>query len=232
MHRAVLIVIGDADQIGMLAAPDHPTRLGHPARTAVEDGIDQATAVHEHQRTGARHRLACARRFRLHAAVHLTRHRGLHIPGTTATALFQGIGARGHGLGLQGSQGPAVGHFAADNTGEIGLNAQAVDHPQGAAAAADAQHTPVATPSQPDAPWIVVLHRHQGAGGQPHRSAIHSGAQAGPLKAELQPLWPSLAAGESLHPQRQCTIGAQADPVALLQQHAHLRLAAAGQRYR
>ena len=228
----MLIVIGDADQIGMLAAPDHPTRLGHPARTAVEDGIDQATAVHEHQRTGARHRLACARGFRLHAAVHLTRHRGLHIPGTTATALFQRIGARGHGLGLQGSQGPAVGHFAADNTGEIGLNAQAVDHPQGAAAAADAEHTAVATPPQPDAPWIVVLHRHQGAGGQPHRSAIHSGAQAGPLKAELQPLWPSLAAGESLHPQRQCTIGAQADPVVLQQQHAHLRLAAAGQRHR
>ena len=52
------------------------------------------------------------------------------------------------------------------------------------------------------------------------------------LKAELQPLWPSLAAGESLHPQRLCTIGAQADPVVLQQQHAHLRLAAAGQRHR
>jgi hypothetical protein len=58
--------------------------------------------MYQHQRTGISNRLAGAGGFSFNTAVHLTRHSGLHIPSTTATALTQGISPSGNGLGLQG----------------------------------------------------------------------------------------------------------------------------------
>jgi hypothetical protein len=61
--------------------------------------------------------------------------------------------------------------------------------------------------------------------------AVNTGVQARSLNAEPQPLGPSLAAREALHPHRLCTIRAQAELGVFQKQDAHLWLPAAGQRH-
>jgi hypothetical protein len=48
MHRTVLVVVWNADQIRVLSTPDHPARLGYPSGAAVENSIDQATPMNKH----------------------------------------------------------------------------------------------------------------------------------------------------------------------------------------
>jgi hypothetical protein len=95
-------MVWDAHEIRQLPAPDHPAGFRYATRTAVKHRIDQFAPMDQDQRAGISNRLAGAVGFSLNTAVHLTRHSGLHIPSTTATALTQGIGPSGNGLGLQG----------------------------------------------------------------------------------------------------------------------------------
>jgi hypothetical protein len=96
-------MVWDAHEIRQLPAPDHPAGFRYATRTAVKHRIDQFAAMDQHQRTRLSHRLTGAGGFSFNTLIHLTRHSGLHIPSTTATALTQGIGPSGNGLGLQGS---------------------------------------------------------------------------------------------------------------------------------
>ena len=93
----------------------------------MEHGLHQAGAKHQHLAAGAGHRLEGGRGLRFHAPVHLTGHRGTHIKELAAGALAQGIGARRHRLGPQGSLGPARRHLTAHHAGQIALKTQMVD---------------------------------------------------------------------------------------------------------
>ena len=224
MDRAVLVVIGNAHQIGQLVSPHHAAGFRDAAGTAVEHRIDQLAAVHQHQGTGAGHRLAGAGGLRLHPAVDLAGHGGLHIPATTAAALLQGIGPSGHRLGLQSSQGPGMGHLAADHTGQIGLDPKLVHHPQAAATATDAEFAPIAALAEPDATRVVIHHRQHGATRQPALVAITVEPQAPPAQAHLQTSPAPLTAGQAAHPHPLLAIGPQNQVPTFVQQHPHARL--------
>ena len=88
----------------------------------MEHRIDQLPAMHKHEGARGIHRFTGSGRFGFHPPIHLARHRSLEVPATTPTQLSEGVGASGHSLGLQGRHRPGLGHFTANNTGEIGLD--------------------------------------------------------------------------------------------------------------
>ena len=204
--------------------PDHATGFGDTTGTAVEHGIDQLSAVDQHQGPGRCDGLAGAGGFGLHPQIHLTGHRGLHIPATTAAALLQGIGACRHRLGLQSGQRPGVGHLAADHTRQVGLDAEGVHNPQLPTASADLELAPVTALPQPDAAGVRRGDLQQAAGGQSAPLAIQLRLEA--TATEVQPQPPQLAGapGQATHLQRHIGIGPQRQGGAFVQQHPHLGL--------
>ena len=232
MHRAVLVVVRHAHQIGQLMPPDHATGFGDAAGTAVEHSIDQLSAVDQHQGPGRCDGLTGAGGFGLHPQIHLTGHRGLHIPTATAPALLQGVGACRHRLGLQRGERPGVGHLTADHTRQVGLDAEGVDNPQLAAATADLELTPVTALPQPDAAGIGGGDLQQAAGRQAAPFAIQLRLETTAAEVQRQPPQLAGAAGQATHLQGHIGIGPQGQSGAFVQQHPHLRFPPQRDRHR
>ena len=119
LHRACLVKIGHADQVGQLLAPEVTAVFGRAATAAVENRIGQTGAIHQHLAAGAEHRLSGGGGFRVHTFVDLARHGGAEVKWIGGLALPQGVGAGGHGLGPQGRLGPAGRHLAAHHAGQV-----------------------------------------------------------------------------------------------------------------
>ena len=127
MHRAVLIKIGHAHQVGKLLAPEIATVFGAATGAAVKHRVGQAGAKHQHLAAGASHRLMGRGGFRLDSPVNLARHGGAYVKSGSRLALTQGIGAGRHRLGPQGCLGPARRHLTSHNAGKVCLESHMID---------------------------------------------------------------------------------------------------------
>ena len=218
MHRTVVVVVRHAHQIRELGSPDLTAGLGGPTGTAVKHSIDEAPAMHQHQRTRGGHRFEGAGSLRLNPFVNLAAHRGPHVEIPLAAALAQGIGAGRHGLGLKSGQRPLRRHFTADNAGQVGLDAQLVDGQDPAVTHEQSQVSAIAPRAQPDAAGIVA------ADAQGGRHTAAGQMQSTTTQLHLQPLQPPLLSPQTTHPQGLIRISPQQQLRALRHQHPHLGL--------
>ena len=228
MHRTVLVMVRHAHQIRELIAPDHAAGLGDPAGTAVENSIDQPTAVNQHQGAGAGHSLTGAWGFGLDTEVHLAGHRGFQVPATAAAALLKGIGARSDGLSLESGQRPPMGHLTAHHTHQVGLDTESIDGPELSTAAAELQFTPVTALAQPDATGIIGVHLKQAAGREPLRLAIQFRQQRPTAQGQHQATQRAGTPWQTAHLKQLRAVGPQGEALPLLHQHAHLRFTPQG----
>ena len=218
VHRAVVVVIANAHQIGQLLAPHLAAGLGRPTRAAVEHRIDQTAAMHQNQGSGGIDGLPSAWGLRFDALVHLAGNGGFHIEVALFAPLPEGVGACGNRLGLERGERPAGRHLTAHHTGQIGLDPKPVDG-QHATAPGQKQHIPAVAPlAEPEAPGIIRGHA------QGWRLTQTIEKQGAATEADRQPLQRALLSSEAAHPQRQRSIGPELQRLCFGNKNPHHRL--------
>ena len=155
VHGAALVEVGHAHQVGELLGPEIATVLRAAAAAAVEHGVGEAGAIHQHLAAGAGHGGPGGGGLGVQAPVHLAGHGGAHVEGGAGLALTQGIGAGRHRLGPQGLLGPAGRHLTAHHAGQVALQQHMVDRLQPAAAHQHLQPAPVAALAQLERAGLV-----------------------------------------------------------------------------
>ena len=139
--------------------------------------------------------------------------------------MTQRIGTGGHRLRLQGGERPLLGHLAADDAGQVGLDPQMVHRLQTPITHLQAELTAVTALTQPDASGVFALHRDPGgtnhARGAQFRGLHH---QLPPAAKHPHPRQQPRARTQALDLKTLATISAQGQHRPFCHQHTHLRL--------